>query len=123
MFVLYTLQENLSCCIISNHPQGGRIDLKRDARFFQNSRLYLDVPLAQQVKRAFDVMLLGNGAGLVPHDLSHDAGRHLAPLGKAAPGQQGFKRRVPLWQQRPVQTVTRHCFAGDRGSAKSCGRS
>src|SRR5262245_38716176 len=60
----------------------------------EDERLDALVPHAKQVNRSNAIVLLGNGARLVPLDLGHDAHRTFHPLGESA--------------ERPAQTMERH---------------
>lgn len=71
-----------------HHPQPGCLPLARllNAALVQDPAFNLGVPPAQQIQRPAPVMLLGGGAGLVPHDLRANPGGALDPLRQGAEG-------------------------------------
>ena len=79
--------------------------IKHNARLCQYPGFNLFMVQAQQLQRPYRVMLFSRGAGLVPHDLRHDAGGHFKPLG------QRFEGPAQAVQGQPLQTSH---FASDR---------
>ena len=77
----------------------------------QNPRLNLDMPHAQQIERAADVVLFSNAAGLVALYLRSNSGRGLYPLaqtGKAAaqPVQRQFNTSSQAFLNASCGSVT-----------------